>query len=299
MHRVAASAAEVQRTQVGVYLLEVGHRRHDTVFQYLDRDHIFYPDAHRMAGEALGVGDNDLIGRLAEDLAQGHHLGGGAAAAGRRVGLVRDKDRLGRNGVPVDAETALGSSHQIIHHQRDMLHIQARAVKGAVVGLAAEQFDDAAHTPLTERVFALHNQGASAHAHDGPMPAAVERQRRFFHLVLRGGSADGEEARADPLQQIVAGHVVRADDNHPPATAAADPVLGDGDGLSGAGAGGIDLRVRPSGADELGELAMAHAENTEEEAAIEEVRLGFQLLAQHGDPSAYFGQCRLVRRVPA
>ena len=88
LHWIVPAAAQVEQAQLGVHLAEVGHGRHDAVFQNFDGDHVFHADAHRMAGEALGVGYDDIVGRLAEGVAQGGHFGRSAAAARRGIGFM-------------------------------------------------------------------------------------------------------------------------------------------------------------------------------------------------------------------
>ena len=191
----------------------------------------------------------------------------------------------------VDAEPSFGGGDQAVHDHGDVVNVQPRAVKGAVIRLAAEQFDDAAHPALANGVLALDDQGAGTHAHDGAVASPVERQCGLGHLVSGGRRANGQEARADPLHQVFAGHVVGADDDHATATAAADPVFGDGNALGRAGAGGVDLGVGATSADVLGELAMTHGQNTKEEAPVEEIRLMFQFLAQGGDAAVDLALC--------
>ncbi len=94
---IGAALRQVQRTQLGIDFLEVGHRRHQSGLQRLDREHIFDAGGHGVAGEALGVGDHDLVGGVAEDVAQGVDLRRGAAAARRRVGFVGNEDRVRRD----------------------------------------------------------------------------------------------------------------------------------------------------------------------------------------------------------
>ena len=298
-HRIAAAAAQVQHAQVRVHFFEVGHRRDDTVLQDLDGDYVLHADAHGMAGEALGVGHHDVAGRVAEGVAQRDHLGRGAAAARRGVGLVRHEDGLAGHGVAVDAEAPLGRGHQVLHHLADVAGVQAGAVVGAIHGLAAQQLDDAPHAALTHRVLALHHQPAGAHAQDGAVAAPVEGQRGLIHPVVGGRGAQGQEAGAHPLHQIVAGDVVAAQHQHPAAAAAADPVLGDGDALRRAGAGRVDVSVGAARADVLGELAVAHAQDTEDEAAVEVVRLALHLLAQIADAAVDLVQGLQVAGVAA
>ena len=157
---------------------------------------------------------------------------------------------------------------------------------GAVAGLAAQQLDDAPHAALAHRVLALHHQAAGAHAQDGAVAAPVEGQRRLVHTVVGGRRAQGQEACAHPFHQVVAGHVVAAQHQHPAAAAIADPILGQGHTLGRAGAGRVDVGVGAACADVLGELAMAHAQNAEDEAAVEGVGIALHLLAQLGDAAA-------------
>ena len=93
-----------------------------------------------------------------------------------------------------------------------------------------------------------------------------------------------EEARPDPLDQGVARDVVGGDHDHAPAAARPDPVLGEGDARRRRGAGHVDVGVRPAGADVLGELAVAHGEDAEQEAPVEGVGLLREERVDLGDP---------------
>ena len=177
------------------------------------------------------------------------------------------------DGLAVEAKAALAGSDQAFHDHGDVVDVQPRAVEGAVARFAAQQLDDAAHAALADGVLALNDESAGAHAHDRAVAAPVEGQGGFGHLVLGGGRADGQEARANPLHQAVAGDVIAANDDHAAAPAAADPVFSDRDRLGGAGAGGVDLGIGAARAHVLGELAVAHRQDAEEEAAVEDVRL--------------------------
>ena len=72
---IAAATAQIERPQIRINLTEIGHRWDDAVFQNLDGDHVLDADAHRVAGEALCVGHDDAVGRLAKGVTQGHDLG--------------------------------------------------------------------------------------------------------------------------------------------------------------------------------------------------------------------------------
>ena len=199
LHRITPAAAQIKRPQIRVHFLKVGHGRHNAILQNLDRNHILYPHAHRVAGETLGIGHHNLVGRLAKSAAQGHHLRRGAAAASRGEGLMGHEDQLRGHGVAVQAKAAFGRCYQVVHHLGNVVHIQPGAVEGTVASLAAEQFHQAAHAPFTYRILALDHQGARAHAHNGAMPAAVERQRRLVYLVAGGDGPHAQEAGAHPF----------------------------------------------------------------------------------------------------
>ena len=66
--RVRTTLGQVELAQVGVRHLVVRHRGHDPGFDRLDGHDVLDPDAHGVAGEALGVGDHHLAGRVTEDM---------------------------------------------------------------------------------------------------------------------------------------------------------------------------------------------------------------------------------------
>ncbi len=97
---VFAAASKIQITQFWVRLelvIIVGNRRHGTVLQCLDRQHVLDAHTHCMAGITLGVGNDHPVRLLAEDSPQGMDFRRSAAAARRRISLVRDKDCLRRD----------------------------------------------------------------------------------------------------------------------------------------------------------------------------------------------------------
>ncbi len=283
VHRITPTPAQVQHAQLRIHLLEVGHWRHDAMLQDLDRDDVLYTNAHGVAGEALGVGNHDVVGSLAKGVTQGHYLGRGAAAAGGREGLVGHEDGLGGYGVAVQPEAAFGRCDQVLHHQADMVYVQTRAMVGAVACLAAKYLDNAAHASLAHGVFAFHHQGTGPHAQDRAVTAAVKGQRGLVHPIVRGGCTQGQEAGTHPFHQAVAGDVVTAQYQDPAAAAGADPILGQRHSLGRAGTGGVDVGVGPTGADVLGELAVAHSQNAEDEAAVELIGLALELLPHLAD----------------
>ena len=180
----------------------------------------------------------------------------------------------------VDAAARLGAGDQPLHHVADVVDVEPRAVEGAVGGDGAEHLADRLQAALARRLGRFDHEGGGAHAEDHPVAPAVERQGRLGHVVVGGGCAGGEEAGAEPAEERVGRDVVGRDHDDATATAGADPVLGDGDGLGGAGARRVDLRVRAAGADQVGELRVAHRQDAEKEAAVEAVRIVIDQLAE-------------------
>ena len=223
-----------------------------------------------MAGEALGVGHDDLAGGIPEDAAQGVHLGGGAAPAGGRVGLVGDEHHLGGHLPASHAAARLRLGHEALHHRGDVLDVQSCAMKGAVGETRGEHLAQRGDPALAGGRRALHHEGGRAHAHDHPVATAVEGQGRVFDVLVGGGGARGEETRTEPLHEGVGAGLVAGDHDHPAAAARADPVLGHAHRLGRARAGGVDLGIGSPRPDVLGELRVAHGQDTEKEAPVEE-----------------------------
>ncbi len=157
-------------------------------------------------------------------------------------------------------------------------------MEGAVGGRRPEHFADRLQAALARRIGTLDHERGGTHAEDHPVAAAVERDRRLGDVVVGGRRSGREEAGAEPAEELVGGDVVGGDHDDATATTGADPVLGEGDGLGGAGARRVDLRVRAAGADEVGELGVAHRQDAEQEAAVEAVRLVVDQLAEVVQP---------------
>ena len=143
-------------------------------------------------------------------------------------------------------------------------------MEGAVGGHGAEHLADRARCRARGRPARSRRRSAAA-----PMPRIIPWRRwsngSAASSTPSSVAAAPEARKPAPIQsqQLVGGDVVGGDDHHAAAAAGADPVLGERDGLGGAGAGRVDLRVRPAGADELGELRVAHRQHAEQEAAVE------------------------------
>ncbi len=114
LDRIRASLRQVERSQLRIDFLEVSHRRDATGFQRFHRQHFLDAGRHGVAGEALGVGNHDLIGDVAENMTQRMNLGRGAAAPGRSVGFMRDEDSVLGDLAPRDTAAGLGSSHLVL-----------------------------------------------------------------------------------------------------------------------------------------------------------------------------------------
>ncbi|OQC41260.1 MAG: hypothetical protein BWX64_01026 [Acidobacteria bacterium ADurb.Bin051] len=290
--RVRPATGEVEHPEIGIDLLEVRYRGDDPGLERLDREDVLDADPHRVAGVPLRVGDDDGIGRRAENLAQRLDLGLGAAAAGRGVRLVGDEDELARHRVAVEPPAPLHVGDELFHHADDVADVEAAAVEGAVGGHRAEQLADRCHAALARRLGGFEHHRGGAHPDDEAVAAPVERQHRVLDAGVGGGGAAGEEARGKPGEERVARDVVGGDHHHPPAAPGADPVVGDGERLGRGRAGGVDLGVRAAGTDRLGELRVAHREHLEEVAAVEGEGVRLDLGAEGGDP---FGEPRVGR----
>ena len=264
--------------------LEVRHRRDDAGLQRLDRDDVLDPDAHRVAGEALGVGDDDARRRRRRTPGAAR---GSRPRRCRRARACRSRARRTpccgaiscRRDTP--RRSACATSFSITP---PMWSTSSRVPWNALFAVTVPSTSQIGAMPRSRAASAaLHDERRGAHADDHPVAALVERQRRLLdHLVGRGG-ARREEARADPVHQCRGG-VVGGDDHDPPAAPGADPVLGERDRLGGARARRVDLRVRPARADELGELRVAHRQHAEQEAAVERrtARVSSCVLAARG-----------------
>ena len=298
LRRIAPAAAQVQWAEVRIRLAVVGHGRHQGVLQHVDRGGGLDADAHRMPGEALGVDDQHVLGRLAKSAAQGGDLGRRASASRRRVGLVRQEQRAAGHGLPAEAEATLGGADGAVHHAGHVLGIEASPVKGAVADVGGEQLGHAAHAALAHRVLALHAEGTCAHAEDQPVAAPIEGQGDLCHAVVRGCCARSLEAGAHPLEQVVAGDRVGRDHDDAPAPAGADPVLGHGKSHASRGAGRVHRGVGSARTDVLRELAVSHGQHSEQEPPVEAIGLGGDEVAQLLAPARELVERRPIRGQP-
>ena len=171
-------------------------------------------------------------------------------------------------------------------------------MEGAVGDDRAEQLADRLQPAFPGCLGGLDDERCRARPDDHSVPPAVERRGRVLDHVVGRRCPGGQEAGGHPRQQVVAGGVVRGDHDDPAAPAGADPVLGQSHRLGGARARGVDLRVRPAGADDLGELRVPHRQGAEQEPAVEDEPLGVDQVAQLGDPAVDLDHGGLVAAHP-
>ena len=189
--------------QFGVGLFVVRHRRHQAGLQRLDRDDVLDPGAHRMTGEALGVGDDDRVGVGTEHLAQRVDLGRRAAAAGRRVRLVRDEHRLARDACR-SHPAGLGLPEPL-HHVANVLDVEPGAVERAVRGHRAQDFADRLEPAFGEAAWQIPPPEPRPPCRGSSRAGAGRRGGGLLDHVVGGGRAGCQESRPDPGQQRVGG----------------------------------------------------------------------------------------------
>ncbi len=167
-------------------------------------------------------------------------------------------------------------------------------MEGAVRHHGAHDLADGPYAALGGGVQLLHHQGGAAHPHDEAVPAPVERDRRVFHPGVGGRDPGGHEPGREPREQVVGGRVVARDHDDPAATPLADEIVGQRHGLGARGARPVRGEVGTPGADVLGELGVPHVEHLEQEAAVEVIRMGRQLVPQRRDARVQLHRGRAV-----
>ena len=167
----------------------------------------------------------------------------------------------------------------------------------AVGGDRAEHLGDRSQAALACRVRALDQHSRRAHPQDEAVTAPIEGQGGVFEHLVGSRCAAREKARTDPLQEVVAGHVVGGHDDDTPATPAQDPVLGERHGLGATGTRRVDLGVRTAGADVLGELRVSHGHHLEQEPTVELVCVALEVTLQLLDSTVELGRKRVIATV--
>jgi len=286
-----AALGKIQIAQLRIHLLEIRDRRNNTGFQDFCGDDILNADGHRMSCSALGVGNKDLVRGFFENVAQGKHLCGRTATAGRCVGFVGHEDGLGGNLEAIEAPVPLHIRNQLFHHMTNVRDVEPGSMEGAVCDNGSQNLADRPDAALTRRFRGLQNERRSAHPDDEPMAPPIKRRRLFLDNLARRGRTGGQEAGSEPAHQVVGGDVIRRNHDHAAAAARPNPVTGQRQSLCAAGAGRVRSRIRSSGAYIFGKLRVAHGEHTEEEPSIKMVDVLFDFLAQYSHaPFDLFGK---------
>src|ERR1019366_1790798 len=115
-------------------------------FERFHSQNVFHACTHRVAGEALGVSDHNLVRTVAKDATKRMDLRRSTAAARGGVGFVRDENRLRSDLMTANAAASFRFAHQILHHLADVVHIETGAVKRAISGDRAQHFADGLDT---------------------------------------------------------------------------------------------------------------------------------------------------------
>ena len=273
LHGIRAALRQVEASEVRVYLLEVSNRRHQAGLQGFDGEDIFDACPHGVARIALGVADDDLIRRSVEDMAQRVDLGLRTPSPRRGVGLVRDENGLGSDVIPVDAPLLLGPRDQVFHHMLDVRHVEACTMEGAVGGHRTQDLGDRPHTALAHRLGTLYHDRRSPHTYDHAMAATIKRKRGLLDHLVSGSGSCGQEARPDPVQQVVRRDVVRGDNDDAAAPSGTNPVFGQAHGLRRRCTGGVDLCIRPTRPDVFGKLRMRHRQDPKQQLTFQVIGL--------------------------
>ena len=222
-----------------------------------------------MTREALRIGDNDLVGLVAEHGTQRVDFCRRTAAPGRRIRFVRHEHRLRRKLVTRQAVFLLDLRDKLFHHTRDVIDVETGAMKCAVCRHGSEQFRDRLQPASARGGLAFYNDGGRSHSGDHAVSPAVERGRRIFRVLVRSGSAGRQEAGADPFHQVLRRDVVGGHDDDALAAALANPVFCECHCLRATGARAVNLRIGAARTDLFGELGVAHRQDAEQELAVE------------------------------
>ena len=188
--------------------------------------------------------------------------------------------------------------YKALHQVADVIDIKSGAMEGAIGRDSAQHLADGADSAFARGVCALDHKGRRTHAHNQAVPAAVEGECGLFHHFVGSCRSRSQKASAHPSHEVVGGDIVRRDDDYPAAPPGANPVFRQSDPLRSARAGGVDLRIRTPGTDELGKLRMSHRQNSEQEAPVEEIRLCFEGGTQLVDAPAYLFSEAICSRRP-
>ena len=260
MHRVAAAVRQVEVAELRIDLAEVRHRRDESRLQRLDRQDVLDSDAHRVASVPLRVGDHDSVCIAPEDCAQRVDLGD---ALPPRAGVYVSWDTKTVSGAMSCRRAARFGLPHDVSMTPAMCFTSSRLPWKALLAVTVPSTSQIGCTPRSR----------AASADSTTIPAAPIPMINPCRRLSKGSAASStassvaaapEARKPEPThRQVVGGDVVAGDDDDAAAAPGPDPVLGQGHGLGRAGACGVDLRVGPASADDLGELGVAHRQGPE------------------------------------
>ena len=144
---------------------------------------IFNADAHRMPREALGVGNQDLVRAFAKGRSERFDLRLSRTTACRRVGFMREEDRVRCHRMPVKTPRALHLTDESIDGLRHVFNVETGPVEGGIRHPGPEQFSIGLNATLRRFGVSLHHEGGGSHAEDQAVASPVERQGCFLDDV--------------------------------------------------------------------------------------------------------------------
>ena len=180
-----------------------------------------------------------------------------------------DEDSLARDLSALHPVARLDLVDQLSDLVRDVLRDEPRRVLGAVRDARLEQVSDRLDAARFGEAGGFEDHRQGAHPHDDAVTSPVEREGGVGDVRFGRRGAGCEEAGTDPLEQLVAAHVVSAKDHDALAAAGADPVLRQRHRRRGRRTGVVDLRVRSARADVLRETRVRDPEHFQQEAMVE------------------------------
>ena len=172
---VVATRRKVEIAQFGVLLLVVGDGWNPSGLQAVKHAGIFDAYGHRVAGETLGVGNHEFVGRIAEGVTKCFHFRLGRTASGRSVGFMREEHGVRGHGVAVKAPPSLHVGDETVDDLTHVLNIEACTVVGRIRRGRTEHFCNGLDAALLRFGMAFNDESSGTHAEDQAVASAVKR----------------------------------------------------------------------------------------------------------------------------